>query len=105
MKVRMRFDQTHGLAAIRGFEHGCIANQFLENAAQSVAYQGVIIDKKNFHRASALTMRIIIFDTAKEGSRHRGRCDLIMRCDVITMDFSALPEGFPAPAKQIPCPD
>ncbi len=50
MKVRMRFDHTHGLAAIRGFQNDRLGNQFLENAAQSVAYQGVIIDKKNFHR-------------------------------------------------------
>jgi len=87
----MRFDQTHCLAAIRAFQNNRIVNQFLENAAQSFPYQGVIIDKKNFHRQSSLNYkRNNIFDAAREGSRRRGG-------STHNNGFPYLAEGFPAP--------
>ncbi len=104
MKVRMRFDQTHCLVAIRGFEHGRIADQFLENATQSVAYQGVIIDKKNFHLESSLTIRAIIFDTARESSSRRGGATYNNGFPCPAGGFHLpRPTKFPAPANEIPC--
>src|SRR3954467_15699107 len=54
MKIRMRLNQTHCLPAVRRFQDGRVAGQFLKNATQSVAYQHVIVDQKNFHPAPLL---------------------------------------------------
>src|SRR6476620_6012384 len=49
MKIGMGFDQPHRLTAIRGLQHSRVVRQFLENATQRVANQGVIVDQKNLH--------------------------------------------------------
>ena len=51
MKIGMRCDEPHRLAAIGCLEHGCVVLQFPENAAQRVANQGVIVDHQDLHGA------------------------------------------------------
>ena len=49
MKIGMGFDQPHRLTAIRCLQHSRVVRQFLENATQRVANQGVIVDRKILH--------------------------------------------------------
>src|SRR6202030_3102169 len=49
MKIGMPFDQPHRLPAIRCLQHDRVIRQFLENAPQRVANQGVIVDQKTLH--------------------------------------------------------
>jgi len=49
VEVGMVLDDPHRLAAIGRLEHRRVAPQLLEDAAQRVTNQGVIVDDENFH--------------------------------------------------------
>jgi hypothetical protein len=51
VKIRMGLNERHGLAAIGGLQNRGIFNQFLKNAAQSIADQRVIVDQEDLHPA------------------------------------------------------
>ena len=48
--IRMLGDELYCLVAIRGFQHGRVALDLPEDAAQCLANQDVTVDHKNFHK-------------------------------------------------------
>jgi hypothetical protein len=49
VKVGVLLDESHRLTAIRRLQHNRVGIQFPYDAAQRVADQGVIVDRKNLH--------------------------------------------------------
>jgi hypothetical protein len=49
MQIGMCLDQAHRLSGIRRLQHRRLRCQFLENAAQRVADQRMVVDEKNLH--------------------------------------------------------